>query len=317
MAKFLDRDQSLQAIIDVLQNAEKEVILIVPFIRMSPIIQSEIEKCAKNNNEILLIYRDNELHHLEKEKLFAVPTLTVMHHSYLHSKCYLNENEMVITSMNLYGPTEKRNREMGIKIDKSSNGSSDDFQLYYDGLKEVMEIIRASEIEKKSHHVSANGFNLEILKSRKEFFQKYLTITNRVFVNKDFEILEELGREPILRCFPYHEKLEVILDYDLENKEEKTEVLLRRVSVKISKSDEQLMRLKEVFDANWNHVETNFKSYQVYWNYHLSDITLYPIKSNFPNWEKAGFEERLKVLKPALNDLVSYIKRLEKDFKIY
>lgn len=191
------------------------------------------------------------------------------------------------------------------------------FSFFYDGLKEVQEIIRASEMEKKSTRVNANGFHLEILKSQKEFLLEYLVITNKVFVNKDFEILEDPAHEPILRCFPYHEKLEVTLDFDFENKDERTEVLLRRVSLKFRKSDDLLKRLKEAFDTNWHFVENTFKNYQIYWNYHLSDITLYPIKSRFPNWDNFGFEERLKVLKPALNDLVKYIKRIEQEFNIY
>lgn len=39
----------------------------------------------------------------------------------LHAKCYLNENEAIITSMNLYEFSQMNNNEMGIHLTKSGN----------------------------------------------------------------------------------------------------------------------------------------------------------------------------------------------------
>ena len=36
----------------------------------------------------------------------------------LHAKCYLNENEAIVTSMNLYEFSQLNNYEMGIRITK-------------------------------------------------------------------------------------------------------------------------------------------------------------------------------------------------------
>lgn len=318
MAKFLDREKTLQAIIDILAQAEKEVIFIVPFIRMSPIIQDEIEKASKNGKEILLIYKEDNLDTREKQKLFALQNLTVMHHPYVHSKCYLNENEMVITSMNLYGPTEKRNREMGVSFRKIENGGeANDASVYYDAFKEIKQIIKISEMEKKSDSVAKNGFQYALLSSKKDLLTEYLDITRKVFLNKNFEIFDEDFRNPEIKCFPYYEKTSVTLDYDLEFENDKPKVLLRRISISIHKDEAILKNLYEAFNSGLNSVSQTFENYQVYWNYHQGNITIYPIKKQFKTWDDGSFEERLKIMKPALDSVLNYLKKLEKSHRLY
>lgn len=63
-----------------------------------------------------------------------------MFHKDLHAKCYFNEKETVITSMNLYMFSQQNNVEMGIYISKEK-----DEELYNQVAKEVDRIKRGSE----------------------------------------------------------------------------------------------------------------------------------------------------------------------------
>jgi phosphatidylserine/phosphatidylglycerophosphate/cardiolipin synthase-like enzyme len=58
----------------------------------------------------------------------------------LHAKCYLNENEAILTSMNLYEFSQVNNNEMGIHIDKAT-----DPDLYKDIYEEAQRLIRISD----------------------------------------------------------------------------------------------------------------------------------------------------------------------------
>ena len=58
----------------------------------------------------------------------------------LHAKCYLNENEALLTSMNLYEFSQINNNEMGILVSREEEPG-----LYNDILQESMRIVRVSE----------------------------------------------------------------------------------------------------------------------------------------------------------------------------
>jgi phosphatidylserine/phosphatidylglycerophosphate/cardiolipin synthase-like enzyme len=58
----------------------------------------------------------------------------------LHAKCYLNENEAIVTSMNLYSFSQQNNDEMGIYVSKD-----DDPELYKEISNEVQRLLTISE----------------------------------------------------------------------------------------------------------------------------------------------------------------------------
>lgn len=58
----------------------------------------------------------------------------------LHAKCYLNENEAIVTSMNLYSFSQQNNDEMGIHVTKEN-----DTDLYNDIYIEVQRLLTISE----------------------------------------------------------------------------------------------------------------------------------------------------------------------------
>ena len=58
----------------------------------------------------------------------------------LHAKCYLNESECIISSLNLYEFSQVNNNEMGISVRKY-----EDDEVFKDAYEEAQRIIRISE----------------------------------------------------------------------------------------------------------------------------------------------------------------------------
>ncbi len=68
----------------------------------------------------------------------------------LHAKCYVNDDKMVITSLNLYEFSMANNKEMGVLIDKNDPA---DLDLFNDAFKEVDYINETSQRFELTTHV--------------------------------------------------------------------------------------------------------------------------------------------------------------------
>jgi hypothetical protein len=75
----------------------------------------------------------------ERERLKSVSHLTLYFCENLHAKCYLNEQEMVITSQNLYETSGAGNREMAVLFSRHE-------RVYKDAIREVDSIVLASKL---------------------------------------------------------------------------------------------------------------------------------------------------------------------------
>lgn len=94
MAEFLNRSHIIDKIIDIINNADREIIKVVPYIKISPTIWNELIKKKNTEKEIILIYREETMKQSEKEKLHSLSNLTILHHPNVHAKCYLNESSI-------------------------------------------------------------------------------------------------------------------------------------------------------------------------------------------------------------------------------
>ncbi len=90
---------------------------------------------------IVIIYgKVTDINPDDSEWLKSMPGIKLMFHKDLHAKCYFNEQEAIITSMNLYMFSQQNNVEMGIYISKEK-----DEELYKQIASEVDRIKRGSE----------------------------------------------------------------------------------------------------------------------------------------------------------------------------
>lgn len=141
MAKFLTTSGVAYQVEHIIKGAKKKLVLISPYVQISKVLLERLKNASDKGVQIILIYGKDELKPIEKKQLNSIENLRLYYYQNLHAKCYFNEREMVITSMNLYEFSEKHNREMGILIHKS-----DDAELFNDGVEETSSIIKSAKI---------------------------------------------------------------------------------------------------------------------------------------------------------------------------
>ena len=152
MAKFLDTMEITSSLQRILKNAKDKVVLISPYIDICSRYKSLIEEKNENHIQVYIVWGkkkkqfkfDNETKDWIKSMDFVEETFN----KDLHAKCYLNEEEAIITSMNLYEASQK-NVEMGVLLTKK-----DDSEAYDNLWKEVRRIIKEKPnvifVQKKS-----------------------------------------------------------------------------------------------------------------------------------------------------------------------
>ncbi len=151
MAKLIEETGILQGINKIVAEAEKFVVLISPYVSKETI---EEKLSLRTNENVFLqlfvspVHRHN-VHDDEKESFYAIKQRIsrlpncFLHDVYseiykgdivptefcanFHAKCYFNEKEAIITSMNLSSYVDRA--EIGVHIDKET-----DKQLYNDTL---------------------------------------------------------------------------------------------------------------------------------------------------------------------------------------
>jgi hypothetical protein len=122
MIKFLTTQGINYHLEELLKNSQKEIILISPYFQLQKRIKEILSQKKDNGLDISFVCRANDLKEdlsMVSTKIFDCPTL--------HAKCYMNENEAIVTSLNLYEFSQQNNEEMGFYI-KNSDASEQIFR---------------------------------------------------------------------------------------------------------------------------------------------------------------------------------------------
>lgn len=140
MAKFLNTSATTYHLEEIIKNANERIILISPYLKLNDRIKELISDKNILKVDIRIIYGKNELHPAEINWLNELQFVRTSFCKNLHAKCYMNELQCIITSMNLYEFSQQNNNEMGILLDKAQ-----DTAIYKDAYEEAQRIIRISE----------------------------------------------------------------------------------------------------------------------------------------------------------------------------
>ncbi|MBN1159076.1 MAG: phospholipase D family protein [Bacteroidales bacterium] len=141
MAEFLTTNGTSYHIENVIIGAKKKLFLVSPYLQLSKTFFERLKDSANNNVQIIIIYGKDELKPNERNSLAELKKIELYFFENLHAKCYFNESEMVITSMNMFEFSEKNNREMGVFITKQK-----DPELFEKAVNETHSIIKSSEL---------------------------------------------------------------------------------------------------------------------------------------------------------------------------
>lgn len=112
---------------EMIENTQKWLIILSPFIRISGRIKGYLENLLSKNVEIIIIHRTNfgnsiNIQNDDKDWLIN-HKIQVKECRNLHAKCYINEECALLTSINLYDSSLSNNFEMGVvfyRNDKSN-----------------------------------------------------------------------------------------------------------------------------------------------------------------------------------------------------
>lgn len=140
MAKFLNTSGTTYHLEELIKNASDRLIIISPYLKLNERIKELLEDRNRLKIDIRIVYGKNDL---QPEEINWLKNLTFIRTSFcknLHAKCYLNESECIITSLNLYEFSQVNNNEMGVLIYRN-----EDAKLYADTYDEAQRIIRISD----------------------------------------------------------------------------------------------------------------------------------------------------------------------------
>ena len=140
MAKFLNTSGTTYHLEEMIKKASDRLILISPYLKLNERVKELLEDKNRLKIDIRIVYGKSDLQPEEINWLKGLDFVRTSFCKNLHAKCYMNENECIITSLNLYEFSQINNNEMGILISRDA-----DNQLYSDAYEEAQRIIRISE----------------------------------------------------------------------------------------------------------------------------------------------------------------------------
>ena len=140
MAEFLTTTGISDRLEKIIKGAEKRLLIISPYVKVDKRIREFLEETHRQGLEVYIICRKKDLKPKEKEMLESLAWIGIGFREDLHAKCYLNESEALLTSMNLHEFSSKNNDEMGIVA-----SCEEDHKLYNAIFEEADRILRRSE----------------------------------------------------------------------------------------------------------------------------------------------------------------------------
>jgi hypothetical protein len=161
MANYLTNNETQAALEKIIMTADKQLILVSPFITLTNQLYSRIKAAAEKGVRIKIIYRKDKVKKEELDRLKVVKNIELKCIPDLHAKCYFNEKEMIITSLNLLN-TSERNWEMGIRISRSN-----DKEIYESAMNDVQTIyMDSASFEKNAVKPKIKGTKINASKTK-------------------------------------------------------------------------------------------------------------------------------------------------------
>lgn len=164
MAKFLNTSGTNFFLEELIKNAKERLILISPYLRLNDRIKELLEDKDRLKIDIRIVYGKSDLHPDEIKWMQKLDYVRVSFCKNLHAKCYVNESECIISSLNLYEFSQVNNNEMGILVRKY-----EDNEVFKDAYEEAQRIIRISdEIRITLDEVKAEASPVSEMKENEE-----------------------------------------------------------------------------------------------------------------------------------------------------
>ena len=303
MAEFLNTQKLRDYLPKLIETAERELVIISPYLQTSEIIINLLQEAEKRGVEITIIYKEKEVNEHERAKLKEIDNLNLLHHPNLHSKCFYNETYLIIGSMNLFEYSQRNNREIAVLFRRTDEETSnwndykngrDDESIFQDAITEIKSIINSSEFEKESRETKTIGFEMDIIKTNYDFIVEKCAVYNKFSRNKKFVPFQS-GQEWYCKCENFLDHVDLVFEgnravINLNFEENRLEKLFNVLSTKKLKEEHQ-----------------KIDCFRMYWTYHKSSIYLYELKGH-KTWAFEEKEAFYPLLFIGLNEVFKTIK---------
>ena len=114
MVDILDTDMINAEISGVCENARKHLLIICPFLKINDKLKRNIESTLKRGVKLTIIYGKRELDEGTLDWIKGLSYWNVGFLENLHAKIIMNEEAVVLSSMNLYEYSQVNNHELGV-----------------------------------------------------------------------------------------------------------------------------------------------------------------------------------------------------------
>lgn len=139
MAKFLTTKQISSQLEELIQEADKVLYLVSPYLKLSKDFQELINSRNKNERKTIIIYGKYELTPEQLKFLTGLRHVYLKFHENLHAKCYINDTKLIITSLNFYEYSMINNKEIGVLYDLGNENDKEIYTKAFEHIKFIEE----------------------------------------------------------------------------------------------------------------------------------------------------------------------------------
>jgi len=163
MAKFITTTEISYSIEKMIKGANDFIFIVSPYLKIHQRLKAVIEEKLSETNDyfqIIFVCKESELQYKNPDELKwlkSQPKSKFYNSNNLHAKSYLNEEQAIITSMNLYDYSQVNNIEFGLVIEKND-------EQYNQIVKEVLKLSSKNlikEIQQKKKKATDEQFMLD------------------------------------------------------------------------------------------------------------------------------------------------------------
>lgn len=104
----------------MINDSDKFLIIVSPFLKIHSRLKILLTDASNRCNNLIFIFRESSLSPNEQKWLQSIKNTTLINVKELHSKIYLNENSILLTSLNLHEYSQVNNFELGVFFQRPS-----------------------------------------------------------------------------------------------------------------------------------------------------------------------------------------------------
>lgn len=142
MPRILDTDETTTWISHISEDAKRHILIISPYLKINQRLRRILEVADSKGVGIYMVYGKRKLEQETMDWMKGLRHSNIAFVPNLHAKLYMNEDDAVMSSMNLYEFSQVNNEELGIHF-----SSKDDKALFKDLTSHALRIISRAERE--------------------------------------------------------------------------------------------------------------------------------------------------------------------------